>query len=499
MDRMVELSVIEAHGWLKPVRVAHVAGPTTPLLDEVAAGLLEQLRAMGHTVLEKPAGKLDVLLTTALFGKPLSWRSAPLFTARRQYRLEQTPTVFTLLHITPSQLAETLAHFAAVLPKDPPDPQDYAFAGLTDRAYRTLVEQGRRGGPLLALVRLAQSQALCIRIILVVGQTELEAAYTFDLVGAHPRTSAADRPAFYADLVNRILTAVSTKEITHHEVVGAPLDLASWQRLTTPAAMKRAGQALGARGFFTEMVRVADLVAVPAVHETISSQYSEGCFATWDPDLGALIATVTGSARPVDKENLTDDELALIVGVRPDGQGALVRQVQGKRNDPPSSEAVELILMDGGLPQRNWLPTGRAFSGRGEAEPIQVPVARSKLHGHRGVRAFDPALVEHVYLDRPFYHYPVSCSTEAQAHAIQAAFGRSQALRDALDPRQVVFTVLPGHGIVIVEKWREGREPFQLIWEAMDSGQLEVENAIPQGPLVYEPAADGRLELKRLN
>jgi hypothetical protein len=196
-----------------------------------------------------------------------------------------------------------------------------------------------------------------------------------------------------------------------------------------------------------------------------------------------LIATITGSARPVDKDNLTEDELAVIVGVRSDGQGALVRHVHGKRNDPPSSEAVEMLLMDQDLPKIDirW----------DDHTTFKVPVARSKLHGHRGLRAYDPNHVEFVPLDEPFYYYPVSCSTEAQAKAIYRAFSRSQALRDPEDPRSVVFTVISGHGIVIAEKWVEGKAPFQVMWELMDQGALQIDNHVPQGPFHYVPAQNG--------
>jgi hypothetical protein len=114
-----------------------------------------------------------------------------------------------------------------------------------------------------------------------------------------------------------------------------------------------------------------------------------------------------------------------------------------------------------------------------------VPVSRSKLHGHRGVKAYDPKRVEHVFLDTPYYHYPVSCSTEAQAQAIHNAFSRSKALQDPDDPRQVIFTILPGHGIVIAEKWIPGKEPFQVMWEYIDADWLVIDNLIPQGPLNF--------------
>ncbi len=116
----------------------------------------------------------------------------------------------------------------------------------------------------------------------------------------------------------------------------------------------------------------------------------------------------------------------------------------------------------------------------------QVPVIRSKLHGHRGVRSFDRRRVEYVSVPESYLYYPVSCSTDAQYRAVQEAFASSVALQNPADPRQVVFTVLPGHGIVIVEKWVEGKPPFQVIWEAMDNRDIEISNDIPQGPFTFE-------------
>jgi hypothetical protein len=406
-----------SHKWLKKLRIVFIPGESTPLLDEFSSRLMERFEYHGHQILSDPKDDPDVLITTARFGKALNWRKSMLLTARIRYKLDHSPTVVTLVHARPEEFRATLKHFEQALAKEPPDPDDFNFPGLTDKAYHTLYEQGRRGGPILSVVRLVQSQAMSIRNILVVGERQPEEAYTFDLVGAHPRTEASLGEAFYDDLALRITTAASTHEITQHEILDETISQEVWESLNTPSAMRQAGLELGKRNFFTEMVMVSNLVNAPAVQDAVASQYSEGCFATWDPEINALIATVTGSARPVEKDNLTDDELAVIVAVKPDGTGARVRLVEGNRNDPPSSEAVELIDMDSQLPMIQ-LDQGWDFKA-------QVPVARSKLHGHRGVKSYDPERVEHVYLDQPYYHYPVSCSTEAQARAIQTASGPS--------------------------------------------------------------------------
>jgi hypothetical protein len=301
------------HDWLRPIRVAYVPGPTTPLIDEFASNLMAQFAANGHNVLDPPKENLDVLITTANFGEPVDWHKAYFFTAKRAFRLERQPTVFTLIHIRPTQLHELLTYLKRVLAKETADPSDYSFPGLAPTAYHTLYEQGRRGGPILAAVRLFQSQSMCIRLIVVVGDDKPVEAYTFDLVGAHPRTLADNREAFYQDLMLRILTAVSTHEITAHEVIQPPIPQDVWESLSGPPAMRTAGYELGRREFFTEMVVIGNLVTIPGLGGSISSQYSEGCFATWEPQLEALITTITGSARPVDKDRLTDDELAVIV------------------------------------------------------------------------------------------------------------------------------------------------------------------------------------------
>ena len=480
---------LPTHPWLHRIRVAFVPGSTSiPMLKDVADNLLRHFRLLGHQVQTTPDDHTDVLLTTAPFGEPLDWRRSLLVTARRRFGLSHQPTLYTLVQISPEQFDRMLDHFRVALAKEPHIPEDFTFPGLAPSAHRVLIEQGLRGGPILSLLRMVQTQAKGIRIILVVGDDHPQAAYHFDLVGAYPRSDTEDLESFYEDIVLRTVTTVSTREVTQHETVGEPVPRALWDSLSVPVAMRAAGQQLGKRHFFTEMIRVSDLSQVPAVKDAVASQYSEGCFATWDPVLGALVATVTGSARPVDKGSLTDDDLAVITGVSSDISGALVRQVEGHRNAPPSSEAVEMMDMDSLLPTIT-----REVLGAGS---VEVPVIRSKLHGHRGVLAYDPRYVEYVPLDEPYYHYLASCATEAQARGIKTAFARSEALNNPDDPRQVVFTVLPGHGAVIVEKWVPQTAPLQIVWEYIDTEYLQIAKRIPQGPMEYAPNPDGLMHLR---
>lgn len=482
-------TALTIHPWLRrEVRVVFVPGlSTTVLLEEVVERLLNRFRRWGHIVQEFPNGETDLILTTAPFGQPIGWRESLLLTARRRFRLPRTPTVCTLVHATAREFRRLLGRLQRALTRPVPDPQDFAFPGLAPQAWRVLVEQGRRGGPMLAMERLIQAQAKCLRILLVVGTDRPQVAYPLDLVGAYPRCAAEDPDRFYDDLVLRLVTALSVRDIADHQVVEPPIRAREWQALTTPAAMIRASRELDARHFFTEMVRISDLVHVPAVSDAVAEQYSEGCFATWDPQLGALVTTVTGSARPVGKGHIAEDDLTVVVGVRPDQRGALYRTVEGKLTGTPSSEALEMYAMD------SFLPTIPLETSQGT---ISVPVARSKLHGHRGIAAYDPRSVEYVPMAPPYQHYPVSCGTDAQAEGIIEAFRRSEALQNPGDPRSVVFTILPGHGTVIVEKWVPGKEPFQVIWELMDAGALQVDSFVPQGPLKYVPEATGLMRVQ---
>jgi hypothetical protein len=473
------------HAWLKTIEVSFVPGPMSAMLEETVDGILNRFSDLGHKVVDTPTDNTKVLFTTAPFGEPLPWRQSLFFTARHKFGLKHSPDLYTIIQISSKEFDQWISKFKKALAKDPPDEKEFLLDGLSPTAPRVLIDQGARGGPILSMSRMMQAQAKSIRVLLVVGDDHPERVYHFDLVGAYPVSINTDPTAFYNDIALRIVTTESTKEVTNHQIIEPIVTRAEWQNMTTPEAMHNAGQQLGERGFFTDMVRIEDLVQVPAVNEGVARQYSEGCFATWDSSINALVATVTGSARPVHKGKLTDDDLALITAVKSDGSGAVVRHVEGKRNDPPSSEAVEMMDMDTLLPHI-----------KKDDVKSEIPVIRSKLHGHRGVKAFNPKLVEYVPLDPPYYHYLVSCATEAQARGIKSAFSRAQTFLNPDDPRQIAFTVLPGHGVVMAEKWKAGKVPFQTIWEAMDSGDLEIDPHVPQGEMSYEPASDGRLALK---
>ncbi|MGD2027507.1 MAG: hypothetical protein PVI99_06790, partial [Anaerolineales bacterium] len=156
----------ETHGWLRSIDLYFHPGGQSTLLEETAQNLLDAFAALGHNVQHQPDASTDVLLTTARFGELLSWRKALLFTGRSKFKLDHVPRTITMVHITPKELEDILDHFKQALEKRPFDHKDFEFEGLANAAPDVLVEQGRRGGPMLSLIRLLQAQLKCIRILL---------------------------------------------------------------------------------------------------------------------------------------------------------------------------------------------------------------------------------------------------------------------------------------------------------------------------------------------
>jgi len=145
-ERSIDLP--KAHSWLRQLELSYVSGVENPLMDEVAKHLLSAFQELGHKVESVPTNTTEVLLTSANFLEPLSWRKAPIFTARSQFGLAHTPTIYTLVHATPDQFSELMGKLEQALGEDPPVPTDFVFPGLAPDAYRVLVEQGQRGGPI---------------------------------------------------------------------------------------------------------------------------------------------------------------------------------------------------------------------------------------------------------------------------------------------------------------------------------------------------------------
>ncbi len=478
------------HAWVRPIAVAYVPGALTPALEQAAGTLLEWLRFAGCPISDEPNAETDLILTTSRLGLVTPRDEALLFHAKRKYRLNRRPLTLTMVDVPEADYQRWLEHFAELArqPEDALAPEQYA--GLGPQAVEVIAHQARRGGPELAFSRLVQAQCLSVRVMaLRTLDGRPYRAMHFDLAGARPVSDATDMEAFAADVGPRVLAAACAQEVKGHGFLDEPVPAEQWAALRGPDAMIRAGTIFTEFGFFTTPFYVEKILGYRGISDALSAQYSEGCYAVYEPDLGGLITTATGSARLVDKRAISRADQAVIVGIRPDRAGAWVRPVAGLDPVLPSVEAVEMLSIT------QAVSTHKRANSAGAV--VDVPNIRALLHGHLGVEAFDPACVEAVQLEPLYYTQLVSCGTGALAEGTAAAFARSAALRRLDDPRRLVFLEQPGHGVMIAEKWSDatdGRAPFETIHEYLKAGHLQMTLDIPQGPIAWEgiTGADGR-------
>lgn len=487
------MKMFYSHPWVYPISLAYLPDELTPALKGRLDSLLEWLRSIDCTIQAQPTNATDLIITTTSFGKPIERSEALFFHAKRRYGLRHRPSLLTIIDISESDYQHWLAHFAE-LAKQPAETQPaYRYPALGPQAVEVLVEQARRRGPEVALGRFLQSYVKSFRVMALRtdGAGQPLRAVHFDLAGAHPTTDATDAQAFAQEVGLRILAATCTKAVNDHLFSPDPLPKMVWDRLEAPKAMLRAGEMFTEFDFFIEPVSIEKLLGYRDVSQVVSAQYSEGCYAVFEPEIPGLITTATGSARLVDKRAISYADQAIVLGVKQTQDGAIVRPVAEMERVIPSVEAVEMMGICEAVPTH--LQTTRS------GESIPVPNVRAILHSHIGVAAFNPERVESVFLPTPYYHHLVSCGTGALARGTTTAFASSTALCDLADPRAVVFLEQPGHGVVIVEKWIEGKQPFEVIHDYLTEGHLQMTPAVPQGPVAWRPGqtSDGRLVVQK--
>ena len=467
------------HAWVRPITIAYLPGALTPAVEQAVSALLEWLQFAGCTVSDTPTSETDLILTTSRLGQLTPREDALFFHAKRRFRLTRRPTTLTLVDVPEADSQHWLAHFAelALQPEEALVSEQYP--GLGPQAVEVIAHQARRGGPELAFSRLVQAQSLSVRVMALRTQNGRPyRAMHFDLAGARPVSDATDLEAFAHDVGPRILAAVCAQEVKGHNFLDEPVPAALWAALDGPDAMIRAGTLFTEFGFFTTPFYVEKLLGYRGLSDAISAQFSEGCYAVYEPELGGMITTATGSSRLVDKRSISRADQAVIVGIRPGRDGALVRPVEGLEPVMPSVEAVEMLSIVQAVATHARPNT--------QGQSVGVPNIRTLLHGHLGVGAYDPRYVEVVQLDPLYYTQLVSCGTGALAQGTAAAFARSSALRRLDDPRRLVFLEQPGHGVMVAEKWSPEGGAFDTTYEYLKAGHLQMTLEIPQGPIAWE-------------
>lgn len=470
-----------AHPWVRPIGVAVEQRVTDPLLDPLLAELRASFRAGGNRIGQRPSRSTRLIITCARLGEVISTSEAILFRAKLMFKLAQRPTVLTLVSVPRAAFSATLASLAELGQASDAELEAFSFTGMPGTGLPILREEVRRVGPIQAFSRLVQVAVKSMRVGAVVGDEAtgtIDGVYLFDLAGGYPFVSAPRLDLLASELAARLVTVVNASDADHHEHVSAPVPREQWERSTAPEAMIEAGQDLGRRSYLTAPVHLKDF-GFRAMGRLVSEQYSEGCLATYDPQLGVLLTTATGSARVVDKRNITRGDIAIVLGVKPDGSGARIAHTEKEPLVKPSVEAVELARIAFGSPR---------FQALERTVPLSI------IHLHMGIAAYNPEVVEYAPLDPAFYTFPVSCGTRELADGTAGAFARSSVLGDLHEARQVVVLEQPTHGCILVAIGVDARPPFHQIFEAIDQGHLALSFDIPQGPVRWQTTAEGRMQ-----
>ena len=192
-----------------------------PTDDSLSASQLRRLAgefaSRGHEVEAIPTDATDVAFASVPFGVPIGWRQSLQLTVRRRFKLRKTPITYVVMSATHEQLQGMIDHFYVALRKSPIDPADFAVDGLETTAMDTLVEQGRRGGAMLTAMRVLQTQAKNVRILLFVGEDDSpEAVFHLDPSVAPRTVAVGDGSALWDDIVERVLATISARDVTDH-------------------------------------------------------------------------------------------------------------------------------------------------------------------------------------------------------------------------------------------------------------------------------------------
>ena len=127
-----------SHAFWRPVRIAAVDGPSTPMLANVIAGVRRAMTERGHSWTGDPDDRTDAFVTTARVREPVAWRHSPLFTGRKRFGLTSKPATYTFVQVTPAQLDEMVRTFDAALQQPTPTAADFDFPGLSTNAWQVL-------------------------------------------------------------------------------------------------------------------------------------------------------------------------------------------------------------------------------------------------------------------------------------------------------------------------------------------------------------------------
>jgi ribulose-5-phosphate 4-epimerase/fuculose-1-phosphate aldolase len=405
-----------------------------------------------------------------------------VFTIKERYGLaKRPPNLLTVVNAPRAVLDRTLAEMGDTIPAG----IQPAFV-LQGREGLSKAKRAERAEPMVRMGRREQAYHGSPRILLVVGDEEsrtIEKGILFGLEGSHPSISGEDEEGFFEELSRRLWAFACAKDADHMAISEGAISREAWERSAIPEQIIAAGHRMDELGLLAPPVILRDLVSngMARVYERYFNlkRMSEGNLSAWEPDLGVMVITGTGSVG-VDKRHLQREHLVPVGELTENG--VVVWQPEGTATVKPSVEAMEQLAIYRAAPQILLRDERRNVIADSHGTPVTVPAIRALLHTHVGITAYNPELVEVVHIDRERFPYPFSCGTDLLARATVEAFSKARAFHNPDGLPRAVLLEQPNHGIVVAELWRDPPAVpcFEATLDLFAAGEIEWTYAIPQ-------------------
>ncbi len=444
---------LRACSWWRPVTVALVGEPTDAAQRRLAEGLLAAFEEGGHQLVPEPAklaDRVDIMLAFHAIpdaDKPLleriEERERPLgLDLIRAFNLKKRPENLITL-VTVRERMSLLPH--------------------TDVLEVARTTAARVGTP---------------RVLFVSGDPasgRVDEVTLCTLEGGHPTIPGDDWAFMVGDLANRMVALACAQEVGgRYRVIQDALSYEDWLASPVPDDLVQAGHRMDRLRLLPPQIAVSHYVSpgLARIYERFLNmkKFSEGTLCAWDPRLGLMMITGSGSWG-VDKRHLKREDVVPIGGVSE--EGVLVYAPEGVKTKGPSVETREFYEAFLRAPKVRLRPTegGWAVDENG---PVEAPLIRSIIHAHVGVVDADERLVEHVPPNRRAFPYAFGCGTDLMLEVTAEALSRSRALHDPGDPRAVVLWEFDNHGIAVAELWKGEPRPraIQLTLDMFDPDGL---------------------------
>ena len=442
--------------WWKPLSIAVLNPPVEGdrVQEELMPSLLNAFAEQGHSVLDKPAGPVSLMLgsydipdSEAPLPQRIPERHLPLvLTMMRDYSLKKRP--------------ENLVVFVTIRER------------LSEWPHARAIEIART-----AMARIGSPKVVFLSGDRHSGQL-YEATYC-TLEGGHP-TDAKD---IVLKLRDRLVSAACARDVGNdYDVVDNAISESVWQSSGTPEALIAAGQRMAALRLLPAPRQISEYVSpeLARLYQRYLGMkgFSEGMLFAFDPETKTMMVTASGSW-DVDKRALKREEVVPIAGLK-DGR-VQVWAPHGVKPKGPSVEALEMYTLLSSVPT---IRLSKNESNEWIVDPdgaVTVPIIRAGVHVHVGVRSIDETQVENIPTNRRAFAYGFGCGTDLMKELAQDAARRSSAITDPTDPRLYVRWHMLYHGDTAVELWKPGlpRQPL--------SGLLDMFDPQRVGAIQYSP------------